>query len=58
MNRKLTAAGKESRLRSFQDQGLRDARAVIDLVDAIKPGTVNYDVVSAGGGEEVRWRHF
>nr|XP_027212498.1 plastin-3-like [Penaeus vannamei] len=40
VNTKLQQAGKKTSLRSFQDSSLRDAMAVIDLVDAINPGTV------------------
>ncbi|KAK2718773.1 hypothetical protein QYM36_005945, partial [Artemia franciscana] len=52
VNSKLSSANKRSCLRSFQESSISDARVVIDLVDAIKPGTVNYEVVREGGTEE------
>lgn len=56
VNSKLSEAKKTSSIRSFQDSSLQNALAVIDLVDAIKPGTVNYDVVKMTGEEEVSCR--
>jgi len=52
VNNKLQSANKPSTLRGFQDQALSDGRIVIDLIDAIKPGTINYDVVKEGGDAE------
>ncbi|XP_041984190.1 plastin-2 [Aricia agestis] len=52
VNTKLQAAGKASSIRSFQDEVLADGKVVIDLIDAIKPGSINYDVVLPGGNEE------
>lgn len=53
VNTKLQNAGKTSTLRNFQDSKIADAKIVIDLVDAIKPGCINYDLVKDGGSEEV-----
>lgn len=53
VNTKLQNAGKTSSLRSFQDSTLADGKVVIDLVDSIKPGSINYDLVKSGGAEEV-----
>ena len=52
-NSKLTEAGKKSSIRSFQDSSIANAVAIVDLVDAIKPGTINYDLMRLEGGEEV-----
>ncbi|XP_046984411.1 plastin-3 isoform X1 [Schistocerca americana] len=52
VNNKLSQARKKSTLKNFQDSSLADARVVIDLIDAIKPGTINYDLVREGGTEE------
>ncbi|XP_049805753.1 plastin-2 isoform X2 [Schistocerca nitens] len=52
VNNKLAQARKKSTLKNFQDSSLADARVVIDLIDAIKPGTINYDLVREGGAEE------
>lgn len=54
VNKKLENAGKATSLRSFQDSAIADGRIVIDLVDSIKPGSVNYDLVKSNGTEEVR----
>jgi hypothetical protein len=36
-----------------QDPSIADAKVVIDLIDAIKPGTINYELVKEGGTDEV-----
>lgn len=53
-NQKLEAAGKTSSIRNFQDSSIASARVVIDLVDSIKPGSINYDLIKNSGSEEVR----
>lgn len=53
VNNKLQNANKSSTLKGFQDQALKDGRIVIDLIDAIKPGTINYDLVKEDGDTEV-----
>ena len=35
-----------------KDSSIANARVVIDLIDCIKPGTINYDLVRDGGSEE------
>ncbi|KAJ8930879.1 hypothetical protein NQ314_016299 [Rhamnusium bicolor] len=52
VNNKLNAAGKKSSIRNFQDSSISDAKVVIDLIDAIKPGAINYDLVKQGSTEE------
>ncbi|KAG4075904.1 hypothetical protein HA402_003730 [Bradysia odoriphaga] len=52
VNKKLENAGKTTSLRNFQDSAIADGRIVIDLVDSIKPGSVNYDLVKSNGTEE------
>jgi hypothetical protein len=44
----LEAAGKKSRITGFNDPTIADSMAVIDLVDAIKKGSVNYANVKSG----------
>jgi plastin-3 len=39
-----------------QDPSIADAKVVIDLIDAIKPGTINYELVKEGGPEEVSYQ--
>lgn len=55
VNKKLETAGKTSSIRSFQDSKISDGKVVIDLVDSIKPGSVNYDNIKNGDSEEVRF---
>lgn len=50
----LKDAGKESSIRNFQDSAISTARPVIDLIDAIKPGSISYDQVQDPTTEEVR----
>uniref|UniRef100_A0A6G1SPM7 Plastin-1 n=1 Tax=Aceria tosichella TaxID=561515 RepID=A0A6G1SPM7_9ACAR len=45
VNRKLEAAGKSSRIRSFNDSSISTGLPVIDLVDAIKANSINYGQV-------------
>jgi len=52
-NDKLSNAGKTSKIRNFQDSSIGDGRVLIDLIDAIKPGVINYEVVKDGGNPEV-----
>ncbi|XP_074098583.1 plastin-2 fimbrin isoform X3 [Cotesia typhae] len=52
VNSKLQAAGKTSSIKSFQDDAISTGRPVIDLIDAIKPGIVNYDLVKTSETEE------
>ncbi|XP_063370266.1 plastin-2 [Cydia amplana] len=52
VNNKLASAGKNSSIKSFQDEVLADGKVVIDLIDAIKPGSINYDLVLPGGNQE------
>ena len=54
MNERLEGSGKESRITSFQDSKISSALPVIDLIDAIKPGVINYELLQEGGNYEVR----
>lgn len=53
VNAKLEAAGKKSSISGFQDSSISNAQVVIDLIDAIKPGAIHYDLVKTTGSEEV-----
>lgn len=37
----------------LQDSALSDGKIVIDVIDSIKPGIINYDLVKEGSTEEV-----
>lgn len=52
-NEKLRSSGKNGHIRSFQDPVIADGRVIIDLIDAIKPGTIDYELVKAGADAEV-----
>ncbi|XP_074595251.1 plastin-2 fimbrin [Brevipalpus obovatus] len=54
VNSKLKEAGKTTSISSFQDKNISNALPVIDLVDAIKPGSINYDQVLPGETPEER----
>ncbi|XP_055333675.1 plastin-1-like [Paramacrobiotus metropolitanus] len=52
VNKKLVSAGKTSSIQSFQDSSVSDAKVVIDLIDAIKPGSINYSQLQAASTKE------
>ncbi|KHJ40753.1 hypothetical protein D918_09195 [Trichuris suis] len=51
-NETLQRSGKQSSIGSFQDQRVSDAKVVIDLIDAIQPGIINYELVKPGATTE------
>lgn len=52
-NKKLKSSNKRSSLQSFQDPRISDAKVVLDLIDAIQPGVIDYSVVNDGNTNEV-----
>jgi len=52
VNRKLKEAEKTTQIKSFQDSSISTAHAVLDLIDAIKPGAVNYSQVLPGNDHQ------
>ena len=50
VNTKLEEAGKDSKIHSFQDSKIATAKPIIDLIDAIKPGVINYELLQDSGG--------
>jgi len=44
-NEKLKSGGKTSSIQSFQDSGLSNSKVICDLIDAIKPSAIKYDVL-------------
>merc|ERR1719397_45636 len=52
VNDKLQGAEKSSRVTSFQDSSISTGLPLIDLIDAIKPGCINYELVVEGDTEE------
>lgn len=51
-NKTVREAGKDTSMSSFKDPSLRDARFFIDLLHAIKPRVVDYDLVTDGVSDE------
>ena len=45
VNTTLANAGKSSSIRTFKDPAISSSQPVIDLVDAIKPNSINYSLV-------------
>jgi len=53
VNKKLKEANKSSMIRNFQDSSIATALPVIDLIDAIKPGSISYaQIITANTPEE------
>ncbi|KAM3911109.1 plastin-3 isoform 2-T3 [Leptodactylus fuscus] len=48
VNKTLEEAGKTSSIQSFKDKSISTSQAVVDLIDAIQPGSINYDLVKTG----------
>lgn len=48
VNTKLESAGKQSKIKGFMDESIAEGVVVLDLIDAIKPGSINYDLVQNG----------
>jgi plastin-3 len=51
-NTKLKEAGKDCKISGFSDPVISRGRVIVDLIDAIKPGCINYNVVKAGDTDE------
>uniref|UniRef100_A0A4W4EYB9 Plastin-3 n=1 Tax=Electrophorus electricus TaxID=8005 RepID=A0A4W4EYB9_ELEEL len=48
VNKTLAGAGKSTKISSFKDKEISSSLAVLDLIDAIQPGCVNYELVKTG----------
>lgn len=48
VNKTLAAAGKSSSIKSFKDKAIGTSMPVLDLIDAIQPQSVNYELVQTG----------
>lgn len=51
-NQKVAASGKSSSMRNFKDQSLKTGTFFLDLVNAIEPRAVNWELVTPGSTEE------
>ena len=52
-NATLSEAGKSSSITGFKDPAITTSMPVIDLIDAIKPGAIKYELVNSGSSDEV-----
>jgi len=48
----LSAADKSTRINGFNDPRISDGIVVIDLVDACKPGSIDYDLVKSPSSDD------
>ncbi|XP_062341357.1 plastin-3 [Osmerus eperlanus] len=48
VNSTLTEAGKATKISSFKDKEISTSLPVVDLIDAIQPGSISYDLVKTG----------
>ena len=51
-NELVACSGKKRRIKTFKDKELCTSCFLIDLIDSIKPGTVDYSLVFEGDGQE------
>lgn len=51
-NNLVKSSGKSSQIRSFKDPQLKTAVFFLDLLNALRPGIVDYSLVNAGRSEE------
>ncbi|RWS15833.1 plastin-2-like protein [Dinothrombium tinctorium] len=52
VNNKLKEAGKSTSIKNFQDPLISTSHPVVDLIDSIKPGSINYSQVLEGNTDE------
>ncbi|XP_041807713.1 plastin-3-like [Chelmon rostratus] len=45
VNKTLADAGKSSKISNFKDKSISSSLAVLELIDAIQPGSINYDLI-------------
>lgn len=48
VNTTLSESGKTTSITNFKDSSIANSMPVIDLVDAIKPGSIKYELVNTG----------
>ncbi|KAJ5069438.1 plastin-3 [Anaeramoeba ignava] len=51
-NQKVAGAGKQMQIRSFKDPAISNGHFFLYLVDSIRPGVVNYDLMTPGDEEK------
>lgn len=48
----MSSSGKSSSIAGFKDDSLKNSKPVVDLVDAIRPGSVDYGLIISGSNNE------
>ncbi|KAM6907095.1 plastin-3 [Xenentodon cancila] len=48
VNKTLAEAGKSTKISSFKDKEISSSLAVLELIDAIQPGSINYELIKTG----------
>uniref|UniRef100_UPI00398E9694 plastin-3-like n=1 Tax=Pristiophorus japonicus TaxID=55135 RepID=UPI00398E9694 len=48
VNKTLREAGKSTTIQSFKDRNLSSSLPILDLIDAIQPNSINYELVKTG----------
>ncbi|CCU98319.1 unnamed protein product [Malassezia sympodialis ATCC 42132] len=51
-NNKVKESGKSTSIRSFRDPSISNAKFLLDLLEVIRPGIVDYNLVKQGSSEE------
>lgn len=54
-NEKLTESDKPTRIKSFKHSSISNAKVIVDLLDALQPGLINYSQVCDGSTPEVKY---
>uniref|UniRef100_A0A669ERW0 Plastin-3 n=1 Tax=Oreochromis niloticus TaxID=8128 RepID=A0A669ERW0_ORENI len=52
VNKTLAEAGKSAKISSFKDREISSSLAVLELIDAIQPGSIDYDLIKTGNLSE------
>ncbi|RVE63685.1 hypothetical protein OJAV_G00138460 [Oryzias javanicus] len=52
VNKTLAEAGKSTKISSFKDKEISTSLSVLELIDAIQPGSVNYELIKTSGLSE------
>lgn len=52
VNKTLAEAGKSTKISSFKDKEISSSLAVVELIDAIQPGSIDYDLIKTGSLSE------
>lgn len=51
-NRRLTEGGKQTQITGFKDPSIATSMVILDLIDVVRPNSVNYALVKTGNDEQ------